>query len=68
MVTYQERKENAKVYVLIKSGAALGCFGNLKKLCEYVQNEDFPSYWTLVRKKNEVITHGDYLIQKVRYY
>lgn len=68
MVTYQERKENTKIYVLIKSGTVLGCFGNLKKLCDSVKDPAFPSYWTLTRKKEDRIDHGDYSIQRVRLY
>jgi len=68
MVTYKERKENTRVFVLIKSGEVLGCWGNLKNLCESQEDPTFPSYWTLTRKKEDVIEFGEYSLHKVKLY
>lgn len=68
MVTYKERQKNKKNYVLLKDGVPLGTFGNLKKITELIKDEDFPSYWTLVRKKENPLKHGIYSIYKVKHY
>ena len=68
MVTYKERKENQQNFVLIKDGVPLGTFGNLKKITEFVTDDRFPSYWTLVRKTEYPLECGDYLIFKVKHY
>jgi|GEM_PF-3306037 len=68
MVTYQERKENTKVYVLLRAGDVIGCFGNLKKLCDSVNDPKFLSYHTLIRKKKDRIDFAGYSIQRVRLY
>ncbi len=68
MVTYKERKENKHNFVLVKDGEVLGTFGNLRKITEIVEDDDFPSYWTLVRKKEFPIEFMDYKIHKVKHY
>ena len=68
MTTYKERKENQHNYVLLKNGVVLGTFGNLKKITEFVKDEKFPSYWTLVRKKENPIEFDSYQIFKVKHY
>ena len=68
MSTYKEQIEKRKVYVLIKNDIVLGVFGNLKKVCEFMDDEKFPSYWTLIRKKEDKIDWKEYSIQLVRYY
>lgn len=55
-------------YVLIKGDIVLGTFGNLKKITDFVEDQSFPSYWTLVRKNENPIIHKDYRIYKVRHY
>jgi len=51
MITYKERIQNKTNYVLIENDVVLGTFGNLKKITGFMKGKDFPSYWTLVRKK-----------------
>lgn len=68
MVTYKERKENLKNYVLLKDGVPLGTFGNLKKITEFMEGQDFPSYWTLVRKTDNPIKFNQYKIYKVKHH
>jgi len=68
MTTYKERKENQYNFVLLKNGIVLGTFGNLKKITEFVKDDGFPSYWTLVRKKEFPLDAGDYQIFKVKHY
>ena len=67
MVTYKEQQKNKKYFVLLKDGVPLGTFGNLKKITEFVTDEDFPSYWTLVRKSEYPISYNQYLIYKVKH-
>ncbi len=55
-------------FVLIKGDIVLGTFGNLKKITEFVEDEDFLSYWTLVRKEEYPIEFKDYRIFKVKHY
>jgi len=57
-----------KVWVLSYKGECIGAYGNLKKLCESVDDPNFPSYWTLVRKKFDVFELGDYRIERVKYH
>lgn len=66
MTTYQERKENTKVWVLIEGNTVLGAFGNLKKVCDFMDGKEFPSYWTLTRKKEDKIEAGNYDLHKVK--
>jgi len=68
MVTYKEQQKNKKYFVLLKDGVPLGTFGNLKKITEFIKDEDFPSYWTLVRKSENPLIHGVYMIYKVKHY
>ncbi|UII81229.1 hypothetical protein [Flagellimonas sp. CMM7] len=68
MVTYKERQQNKKYYVLLENGVPLGTFGNLKKITEYMDGKDFPSYWTLIRKSENPLKHGIYTIYKVKHY
>ena len=68
MVTYKEQQKNKKYYVLLKEGVPLGTFGNLKKVVEFVNENDFPSYWTLIRDKDFPKNHGNYEIHKVKHY
>ena len=68
MTTYKERKENQYNFVLLKEGVVIGTFGNLRKITEFVEDDNFPSYWTLVRKKENPIEFGNYQIFKVKHY
>jgi len=68
MVTYKERKENQYNFVLLKNGIVLGTFGNLRKITEFKKDAGFPSYWTLVRKKEFPIEFSDFQIFKVKHY
>jgi len=68
MTTYKEQQKNKMYYVLLKDGVPLGTFGNLKKITEFVKDDDFPSYWTLVRKKENPLNHNEYSIYKVNHY
>lgn len=68
MTTYKERQANLQMFVLQKGYVVLGTFGNLKKVCEYLEGEDFYSYNTIVRKKEYPVTYGDYTVSKVKHY
>lgn len=68
MVRYKDRQGNLQYYVLVKDGEVIATFGNLKKLCNYVDDDNFPSYWTLIRKKENPIIYNDYRIFKVKHY
>lgn len=68
MVTYKERIQNKTNYVLIENDVVLGTFGNLKKITDFMKDKDFPSYWTLVRKKDNPIVFKSYKIFKIRHY
>ena len=68
MVTYKERIQNKTNYVLIENDVVLGTFGNLKKISDFMDGKEFPSYWTLVRKKDNPILFSEYKIFKVRHY
>ena len=65
MTTYKERKAKLENYVLVKDGVPLGTFGNLKKVVQFMDEKNFPSYWTLIRKTENPITANDHLIFKV---
>ena len=67
MTTYKEQQENKQYYVLLKDREVLGTFGNLKKVCEFMEGKDFYSYHTLVRKEFPVV-YKDYKVFKVRHY
>ena len=68
MTTYKERKENKTNFVLLKDCVVIGTFGSLKKITENVEDENFPSYWTLIRKKENPIEFDSYKIFKVKHY
>ena len=68
MTTYKERMKNKMNFVLIKDDIVLGTFGNLKKIIEFVEDDKFPSYWTLVRKTENPIISDGYKIFKVKHY
>ncbi len=68
MTTYKERKENKTNYVLLRDCVVIGTYGNLKKITENVEDDKFPSYWTLVRKSENPIEFGNYKIFKVKHY
>lgn len=68
MVTYKERMKDKMNFVLIKNDVVLGTFGNLRKITEFVKDDNFPSYWTLVRKDEYPIQFEDYRIFKVKHY
>ncbi|WP_350284487.1 hypothetical protein [uncultured Croceitalea sp.] len=68
MVTYKERKQNQQNFVLLKDGVPLATFGNLKKITEWIEDDNFPSYWTLIRKKEFPLKLGPYCIYKVRHH
>ncbi|MCH7783925.1 MAG: hypothetical protein IIB06_00705 [Bacteroidetes bacterium] len=68
MATYKEQQENRKSYVLLKDCEVLGTFGNLKKICEFMEGEDFYSYNTIIRKKDFPILYKGYKIFKVKHH
>lgn len=68
MVKYKDRMEKLEIFVLQYDNEVIGTFGNLKKVCDYMEDEDFPSYWTLVRKKEYPITYKDFKIYKVKHH
>jgi|TARA_Y100000310_G_C20704425_1_gene834077 hypothetical protein len=68
MTTYKEQQENKMSYVLLKDCEVLGTFGNLRKVCDFMEDEDFPSYWTLIRKKENPLVINDYKVFKVKHY
>ena len=68
MTTYKERIKDKHNFVLIKGNEVLGTFGNLKKITDFIEDENFPSYWTLVRKDEYPIEFMDYKIFKVKHY
>lgn len=68
MTTYKERIKNLHYFVLVKDCEVLGTFGSLKKITDFVKDDNFPSYWTLVRKDQFPIEFGVYKIFKVKHY
>lgn len=68
MSTYKERTEKKHNFVLTKNGNVLGTFGNLRKINNYMMEEKFPRYWTLIRKKEYPIIYKDYSIFRVKHY
>ena len=68
MTTYKEQQDNKMSYVLLKDCEVLGTFGNLRKVCDFMEDEDFPSYWTLIRKKENPLVINDYKVFKVKHY
>lgn len=67
---YQDHIKNLQNFVLIQDLIVLGTFGNLRKLVNFIKDDDFPSYWTLIRIKEEdyPIEYNNYSIFKVRHY
>lgn len=68
MTTYREQQKGRTNYVLLDEGKVLGTFGNLKKVCEFLQNKDFYSYNTVVRKKEFPIEYKNYSVWKVKHH
>lgn len=68
MTTYKERKKKQYNYVLLKDCVVLGTFGNLKKITEFIEDDKFPSYWTLIRKKENPIEFDNYKIFKAKHH
>lgn len=68
MTTYKEQQKDRTNFVLLENGNVLGTFGNLKKVCDFLQNKDFYSYNTVVRKKEFPIIYKDYSVWKVKHY
>lgn len=68
MSTYKEQKEKKFNFVLTKNGNVMGTFGNLRKITNYMMEEKFPSYWTLIRKKENPIELEKYKIFRVKHY
>lgn len=67
MSTYKERMENKQNFVLINGGQVLGTFGNLKKVCDFLEGRNFYSYHTLSRKTFPVSYNG-FTLFKVKHY
>ena len=68
MKTYKEQIKNKTNCVLLKDRIVLGTFGSLKKIVNFVSSDEFPSYWTLIRKKDNPIVCGNYSIFRVKHY
>lgn len=68
MTTYKEQQKDRTNFVLLEDGNVLGTFGNLKKVCDFLQNKDFYSYNTVVRKKEFPIIYKDYSVWKVKHF
>ena len=68
MTTYKEQQKGKTYFVLLDKGVPLGTFGNLKKVVDFMEGKDFPSYWTLIRKSDNPLVHGNYEIYKVNHY
>ena len=68
MGTYKEQVAKRMSYVLLKANIVLGTFGNLRKLTEFVEDEEFPSYWTIIREREFPLTYNEYSIHKVKHH
>jgi len=68
MTTYKQRMKDKTNYVLLKDCVVIGTYGNLKKITENVEDKNFPSYWTLIRKSENPIEFDNYKIFKVKHY
>ncbi len=68
MTTYKEQQKDRTNFVLLEDGNVLGTFGNLKKVCDYLQNKDFYSYNTIIRKKEYPVIYKDYSVWKVKHF
>jgi hypothetical protein len=66
--TYKEQIQNRTQLVLLRDNNVLGTFGNLRKVVNFMANDDFLSYWTLIRKKENPIKFRNYSIVRVRHY
>ena len=59
--TYKEVQSTKTYLVLTLNGVCIGVFTNLKTAVEAIRkgNNSFPSYWTLIRKKERplVVRH-----------
>lgn len=68
MKTYKEQIENKTNLVLVNGNNIMGTFGNLRKVVKFMEHENFPSYWTIIRKKGNPIICKNYAIFKVKHY
>ena len=68
MPTYKERQENLEYFVLLDGDYVVGTFGNLKKVCDFLDGKDFYSYNTIVRKKTYPVIYKNYKVFKVKHY
>lgn len=71
-ISYSKRMSTKKYYVLLEKTDVLGVFTTLKKACDFMKEEKFPSYWTLVRQENNTFKddkfkHGNYSLQIVKH-
>jgi hypothetical protein len=58
-----------KTFVLSKDNEVLATFGNLRKLVNFLPKKQIPSYWTLIRiKENTIECNRGYKIYKVKHY
>ena len=48
-ISYSKRISTKKHYVISYEKDVIGVFTTLKKACDFMDGEDFPSYWTIVR-------------------
>jgi len=64
--TYKKEQQTRKHYVLLNDRDVMGVFSTLKKVCEFMSGENFPSYWTLVRKDFDKFEYGNYSLQIIK--
>ena len=65
--TYKKEQETKKHYVLLRDRDVLGVFSTLSKVCNFMEGEKFPSYWTLTRKDfNKPLEFESYSLQLVK--
>lgn len=52
---FQKEYKNEKAFIINLDCVVIGVWRNLRKLCTDMKiiDTDFPSYWTLTRKRNE---------------
>lgn len=65
---YKDRINDLTNFVLLQNGNVIGTFGNLKKVADFLNGEQFCSYWTLARKKDFPVKCKNYTIFKVKHY
>lgn len=67
-LTYREKRDNQKVWVLLDNNELLGVFSNLKKMFDFgIQlDSNFPAYWTLARNKSEKMKYDKYIIYHIK--